>query len=118
MSGNYVKTGPFINNSAPGVSSTFLNNLESVFYRSSGDNENGVYLWSCGAYTTGTNFGGWVGFVSRSTPVSVSVDTSVVLAGFNAPTTTQLGKSGFGITASATGPSNTNRFGGSWTSNY
>jgi hypothetical protein len=118
MSGNYSPTGPFINASAPGISASFLNNVESVFYRRSGDNENGVYLWACGSYSTGSNFGGWIGCVSRSTPVSVAIDTSIVLAGYAAPTTTQLGKSGFNINAVASGVSTTCRFGGAWTINY
>jgi hypothetical protein len=118
MSGNYVRTGPFINASAPGISSSFLNSVESVFARQSGDNENGVYLWACAAYATGSNFGGWIGFVSRSTPVSVAIDTSIVLAGYAAPTTTQLGKAGFDTNAVSSGVSTTCRYGGAWTANY
>jgi hypothetical protein len=118
MSGNYVKTGPFVNASAPGISATFLNNIESVFLRQSGDNENGKYFFEGNAYASGVVAGYWIGFTSRSTPLSVAVDSSLALAGFAAPATTTLDKSGFSVNASATGISNTARFGGNWTVSY
>ena len=116
--GYYSPTGPFTNAAAPGISASFLNNVESVFYRRSGDTELGKYLFSGGGWANGASSGYWIGFTSRSTPVSVAIDTSIVLAGYAAPTTTQLVQSGFGVTAVASGVSNTARFGGAWTSNY
>jgi len=116
--GFYVRTGPFVNASAPGISSTFLNNVESVFLRQSGDTELGRYLFQGGAWGTSAASGYWIGFTSRSTPLSVAVDTSIALAGYAAPTTTQLVASGFNITAVASGISTTARFGGNWTTSY
>jgi hypothetical protein len=118
MSGNFVPTGPFVNNSAPGISASALNNIENVFYRRSGDNENGKYYIVAAAFATSAAFGQWIGLTSRSTPSSVAIDTSIVLAGYGAPITFGLDKSGFDIQASATGVSNTSRYGGVWTVSY
>jgi hypothetical protein len=115
---NYVRTGPFTNGGVPGIQATFLNAVESVFLRQSGDTEVGKYYFSGGAWGAGAVSGYWIGFVSRTTPLSATVDSSTVLAGYGSLTANNLDKSGFAINANATGTSTTARFGGNWQANY
>jgi len=100
------------------ISASFLNNVESVFLRQSGDNENGKYLIEGGAFATGCTNSQWISTVSRTTPLSCSIDTTTALVGYGAPVTANIDKSGVAIQSNSTGISNTARWGGNYTFNY
>ena len=97
-----------------------INQLVNVLQRASGQTETGSYWFELAAFQTNANEGVWVPSLSRgSTPVSVSIDTSITSpAGYNSPTTSQLNANGFWVGASATGSSNTCRVGGNYTIQY
>lgn len=118
---NYVKTGSFTNGSAPGISASFLNNIENVFEQPSGGTETGKYFLLGGAYTTGANVSQYMQSLSRTTvPVSVSIDTAdqAPTAGANSPTTDNLSANGFHVLFTATGANVASRCGGNFTLQY
>ena len=117
---DYVKTGPFTNGGAPGLSATFFNNIENVFKQSSGGTETGTYWFEMATYATNAQVGVYIPTLSRGTTVvSVTIDTSILGAtGLNAPAVIYSGPSGFFVGANGTGASLTPRVGGAWTVQY
>lgn len=120
--GNYVRTGPFTNGGAPGISASFLNKLEQLFAQVSGATLVGKYwlqsggyqnLWDCSYYQT-------LYLSNASTPVSVSIDTAdqAPTGAANAPATFNLTASGFLIMFTVQGLTNTARAAGNWTVTY
>lgn len=115
---NYTKTGPFVNNSAPGISSTFLNNLENVLAQPSGGTESGSYFLQGNGTVVGAVVSSWITTLSRvSTPVSVSIDTTRVAptTGANTPAAPILYPGGFQVMFTLNSSSNTARCGGNYT---
>jgi hypothetical protein len=119
---DYVKTGPFVNSSAPGISAAFLNAVENVFRQSSGGTETGYYFLSGSPYTTGAVVVQWYVTISRNTtPVSMSIDTSLLAptSGMGTPIAAQFYNSGFQIYClTTTGPNTNARCGGLYTVQY
>ena len=71
MAGNYVRTGPFVNGGAPGIAAAFLNNLEAVLERNSGDTEQGHYFLSGWSNASGDLIQVYIVALSRtSVPIS------------------------------------------------
>lgn len=111
----YTKTGPFSNNSAPGISASFLNAVETclvslcdISQREATQTEVGRYFlagWSSGA---AQNISWYYPSLSRGTSlVSVSIDQSDQGAvTCNAPTTAHLTSSGFQVYTQSTGSGN------------
>lgn len=117
---DYIKTGPFVNGGAPGISATFLNNVENVFVQPSGGTETGHYFLAGPAYTTGAFISDYVNSLSRgATPLSASTDLAD--AGLNNLGATSIGhltSGGFQIFAQSVG-ANINCFcGGNYTIQY
>jgi hypothetical protein len=118
---NYVKSGPFVNGSAPGLSASLFNAIEAVFEQPSGGTETGKYWLQGGAYTTGANVSQYMQSLSRTTvPVSVSIDTAdqAPTAAAATPTTDNLTANGFHILFVSTGANVASRTGGNWTLQY
>lgn len=120
---NYVRTGPFSNGIAPGISAAFLNALEAILEQNSGGAESGIYFLAGSVYSSGAVIAQYMQSLSRTTvPVSVSIDESIQVhtAGLNAtPSTGQLTNGGFQVfSLSTTGPNPNARAGGTWTIQY
>ena len=116
--GNYVRTGPFTNGGAPGISAAFLNAVEAVLERNSGDTESGHYFCSGWSNAAGDLIQAYIPSLSRtSTPVSVSIDQADKAAtNVNAPTTGFLTSGGFQVWTTSTSAQVTNlQVGGNWT---
>jgi hypothetical protein len=119
--GGYVKTGPFVNNTVPGISASFLNNIESVLARGSGDTETGKYFVFGNGYTATANIQDYIDSLSRtSVPVSVVVDEAdqAHANSMNAVITQQLTANGFVVGSTVSGASVNPRVGGNYTINY
>lgn len=117
---NYVKTGTFVNGSAPGISAAFLNAIERVFVQSSGGTELGGYYLTAWASTSNQSMGAWVPSLSRgATPVSVSIDTTIQSASLcGAPSTDHLNANGFHVYANSSSAASAMNVGGNWTITY
>ena len=118
---NYVRTGPFTNGSAPGISASFLNNLENALEQPTGGTETGSYFLAGWSSANGDVISLWMPTLSRtSTPVSVSVDTSIqALANMTGPTTANLNANGFQVYGTANNGAQVNcGVGGNWTVRY
>lgn len=141
----YTPTGPFVNGSSPGISAAFLNNVENALVnaisdpaitndgngnmtfttgnikRAAGQQEKGFYFIQGGGNASGWVVGSWVGTISRTvTPVSVTIDTSLVAptASAGTPSTSQLTSAGFFVGFGCTAVTNTARCAGAWTVQY
>lgn len=116
---NYVKTGPFVNGGAPGISAQFLNNVENVFSQPAGGTEVGSYYLT-GNGNQNASIGYWVGSLSRgSTPVSVTLDASLQGAfNCNGAQTDHLTSNGFHVYTQLTATVNAANVGGNWTIQY
>lgn len=96
-----------------------VNQIVNTLQQGSGGTETGKYWVESGSANSGWSLGQWIQSQSRTTiPVSVSVDTSTVLAGVSGVSTQNLTSSGFAIGAGATGVSNTARYAGNFTIQY
>lgn len=115
--GNYVSSGPFVNGGSPGISASFLNNIEQVFQQPSGGTETGKYFFEGNASSSGGVIGTWVVSISRTTvPVSVTIDTADTSPVGVSSVSVQAAKhSGFFVSGGATGSTNTGRAGGNYT---
>jgi hypothetical protein len=102
------------------INAADINQLVNVLQCPSGSQEAGQYFIVDWANSSNEFFGQWISTRSRgSTPVSVSVDTSLGLSGnANPPSTNHLGSSGFQLYTSSTSASNNIGFGGNWTVQY
>jgi hypothetical protein len=118
--GGYVRVGPFTNGAGPGISKAFLDGVEAVLARPSGDTETGKYYLEFGQ--SGANYytSDYISTISRtSVPVSVSINTATIApTGLNSPATALLDSNGFEVKASATGNVSDGRVGGAWTVQY
>ena len=110
MAGNYVRTGPFVNGGAPGIAAAFLNNLEAVLERNSGDTEQGHYFLSGWSNASGDLLQVYIVALSRtSVPISVSIDQSdKAPTNVATPSTGQLTSGGFQIYTTSTSAQVTN----------
>ena len=119
--GNYVRSGPFVNGTAPGISATFLNNLENVLEQPSGGSELGKYVCAGNWAGSGSGFfSTYIPSLSRTAvPVSVTIDTAdqSPSGGAIAPSTDRLSSSGFHIYSSMTNGNN-GSMAGNWTLNF
>lgn len=117
---NYVKTGPFVNGSAPGISATFLNNVENVFEAASGGTESGKWWLSGWSNASGDLIQVWLQSLSRtSAPVSVSVSTTTGPTNIAAVSNGQLGSGGFQIYSTSSSAQVSNlQAGGTYTIQY
>lgn len=102
--GNYAPTGPFTNNAAPGISATFLNNLEAVLSQPSGGVEICGYFLSGWSNASGDLLSCYCSTLSRGrTILSVFVATPTVgPTNVASPTANQLGQSGFQMYTTST----------------
>lgn len=117
--GGYARTGPFVNGSSPGISATFLNNVEAVLARPSGDTETGCYGIDTSSYSSPAHFGEYVSTISRtSVPVSVSVDTSIILFNSGGVSTNHLTANGFGVDGTSNATSLSTQAFGNYTVSY
>lgn len=120
---DYIKTGPFTNGAAPGISAAFLNALENVLEQPSGGSETGKYFIAGNIGVANGIVSQYMPSLSRtSVPVSVVIDEVDVphTGGMNAtPVTAQLSANGFQVYSLSTTVSSTNaRAGGNYTLNY
>ena len=117
--GGYARTGPFVNGSSPGISATFLNNVEAVLARPSGDTETGKYFIDTSAYANATHMACYIPSLSRtSVPVSATVDTSDNLSNCGGVSTSNLTANGLRVGGTAAGPNLGVAAAGNYTINY
>ena len=120
--GNYIRTGPFTNGAAPGISAAFLNALEAVLERNSGDTESGHYFLSGWSNAVGDLIQIYYASLSRtSTPISVSApdQTDKAATNVNAPSTGFLTSGGVQIYTTSTSAQVSNlQVGGAFTIQY
>ena len=96
-----------------------VNQIVNTLQATAGATEIGKYFFQAGTNASGWVIGAWIQTQSRnSTPVSVTFDTSIILAGVTGVGTQSLTTSGFYISGGGTGVSNTSRAGGNWTVQY
>ncbi len=102
--GGYSRTGPFVNLSAPGIDYIFLNKVEAVLSRPSGDTETGKYQLNGNSYVNGGIISEYHSSISRSaTPVSVVIDTADYSPSVcNTPTVDNISSSGFHVKTTST----------------
>jgi len=113
---------PFSNGAAPGISASFLNNVEQVFKQPSGGAESGHYFLAGPVPSAGAVISAYIPTLSRTTvPVSVSFDTADMAAtgGMGTINTGNLTSGGFQIwCTNGTNGSTNARAGGNWTVSY
>ncbi len=102
---DYSRYGPFVNGSAPGISASFLNAIETVFVQPSGGTETGHYRVLGGSYATGAVLGTWITTLSRgATMLSATIDQADgVTTNLNPPTWANVNAGGFVVYATSTG---------------
>jgi hypothetical protein len=119
---NYTITGPFTNGGAPGISASFLNNVENALRIPSGGTLSGQYALAGPAYANGAVVATYVDAPSGgTTPVSVTVDTSLLApsGGMSGSMSTNfLSAYGFQIYTLNTTTNVNNRCAGAWTIQY
>jgi len=118
---NYVKTGPFTNGGAPGISAAFLNAIENVFEQSAGGTETGKYFLQGQGYTSLANYGNYMESLSRTTvPVSVTIDQAdqAPTGGANTPGAQNLTSNGFLVFFTVGSASSAAKTGGNFTIQY
>lgn len=118
--GGYTRYGPWTDGiTPPGISAAFLNGVESVLARNSGDTETGKYIVDTCSYANTSHLGGYVPTISRtSVPVSVSIDSADALVNTGGLSTNHLTSNGFGMDGTASGPNLSVQVGGNVTVNY
>ena len=119
---NYARTGPFVNASAPGISAAFLNALEAVLERNSGDTEVAHYYLSGWSNASGDLIQIYYPSLSRtSVPVSVSApdQSDQAVTNVNAPTANHITAGGVQIYTTSTSAQVANlQVGGQFTITY
>jgi hypothetical protein len=97
-----------------------LNQLVDILQRRVGQQETGAYYLDSWSAAVGDEMGAWVQSQSRgTTPVSVSIDTSLQVNSFcNAPSTNTLTSNGFHVFTTASSINNKMYVGGLYTINY
>ncbi len=102
--GGYSLTGPFVNLSAPGIDYIFLNKVEAVLSRPSGDTETGKYQLNGNSYVSGGIISEYHSSISRSaTPTSVTIDTADYSPSVcSTPVTDNISSNGFHIKTTTT----------------
>src|ERR1700694_476061 len=124
MPTNYIRTGPWSNGAAPGISASFLNAIEAILEQNSGGVESGTYFLAGSIFSSASVISLYMPSLSRTTvPVSIlALDDSVVshTAGMNAtPSSGNATSGGFQIfSLSTTGPNPNGRAGGLWSIQY
>lgn len=115
------KTGPFTNSVPPGISASFLNAVESVLSRGSGDTETGKYIIEGNAGTASYFISSYIPSLSRSaTPVSITIDTADIAAASltSGPTAQNLTANGFQVVGQTSGNVSDARGGGNYTIHF
>lgn len=114
---NYVRTGPFVNGSSPGISANFLNAVEAILQQNSGGQESGRYF--VGGFSTAASqtISNYIVTLSRTTvPVSVNFDETDTThsASLSTPTTGHLTSGGFQMYAISNASNGNSIWGGNW----
>lgn len=118
--GGYTRTGPFTDGVIPpGISAAFLNAVEAVLARPSGDTETGKYGIDTCSYANTSHLGCYTPSISRtSVPVSVSIDSADALVNTGGVSTNHLTANGFATDGTASGPNLSVQCFGNYTINY
>lgn len=97
-----------------------INQLVNVLQQPSGGQEKGSYFLHGWGGASGDTLAGWFPSLSRgTTPVSVSIDTSIqVASNVNAPATANLNATGFQVFTGTTGATTNAQVGGNSTIQY
>jgi hypothetical protein len=117
---NYVRTGPFVNGTVPGISAAFLNAVEAVLEQPSGGVETGKYFLNSGSSVSGFQFGTYTCSLSRTAvPVSAVVDAADVGASnCVGGATSSLSANGFMVNTSSNAVNTNCRVAGNYTLSF
>jgi hypothetical protein len=118
--GNYIRTGPFVNGSAPGISAAFLNAIENVLEQPSGGTEAGKYLLAGWGNAASDFISQYIPSLSRtSVPVSLALDEADIAHTFCAAVGNgNLTANGFQSFTTTSGAAINARVGGNYTTTW